>query len=174
MSSEMLTFFSRLVNENICGRELRQITSALHERMEHELYEYTFALQPVLRGIFADIASLTDAEVFFGGEANLLAHPEIGTGRAADLLRCFEHPEELAKLLNDMQDGVQVRIGSELGSPGMDQSSVIAAPYLVHGMAGGTIGIIGPIRMHYSRLMSHIEYFAKALSSLIRDTFDDG
>lgn len=174
MSSEMLIFFSRLVNETICGRELREITPALREQMAHELYEYTFALQPVLNGIFADIASLTGSEVFFGGEANLLAHPEIGTGQAADMLRCFAHPEELAKLFTDMRDGVQVRIGSELGSSAMQQSSVIAAPYLVHGMDGGAIGIIGPIRMHYSRLMSHIEYFAKALSGLIRDTFDDG
>ena len=174
LSSEMLSFFSQFVNENICGRELREITPALCRKMEGELYEYTFVLRPVLRGVFADIASFSDSEVFLGGEANLLARSELGLDQAADILHCFEHPEELAKLLHNVRGGVQVRIGSELGFPLMNRSSVIAAPYLVHGMAGGTIGIIGPIRMPYSRLMSHIEYFAKALSSLIRETFDDG
>lgn len=174
LTAEMLTFFHRLVNESLCGRALREITPELCKQLEGELYEYTFALRPVLRGIFRDASSLTDSEVFLGGEANLLARPEIGSDRAADILQCLAHPEELAKLLIDSREGVWVRIGSELGSPMMSQSSVIAAPFLVRGMDGGAIGIIGPIRMHYSRLISHIDYFAKALSSLIHDTFEDG
>ena len=173
IDGDMLRFFSQLVNERLCGRTLREITPALRQELEGELYEYTFALRPVLSALFAEIQSFARSEVFLGGEANLLVNPEFDSGQVAELIRLLERREELARLVDGIGDGVNVRIGSELGQPFMQETSMIAAPYVVCGRAAGTIGIIGPTRMHYARLMSHIEYFSSVLSRLISEAFGD-
>ena len=173
IDSEMLTFFSRLLNEKIGGKELNQISKALMSEIEGELYEYTYALKPVLDAVYDEIHLLKDTEVFLGGEMNLLKHPEFNSEKALELIRFLENKDGLAPLVEDIREGVQVRIGSEIGPENMQESSLIMAPYEIGGKPVGAIGIIGPTRMDYSKLMSHMAYFSNVLSKLISDTFAD-
>jgi heat-inducible transcriptional repressor len=173
LTGEMVSFFSRLVNEKFGGKTLEEVTPALVEEAAGELFEYTYALSPVLALIAREVRALSDAEVFFGGEANLLAHREFDGETVAKMLRYLERRDALARLMDGLGSGVNVRIGRENGSGMLQDSSLIAAPYAFQGKAGGSVGIIGPTRMHYAKLMSHIDYFARVLSKLVNEAFGD-
>jgi heat-inducible transcriptional repressor len=173
LDPDMLAFFVRLLNEKIGGRAVNSVTQTLIDEIEGELYEYTFALKPVLGIVYDEIKGLSGSEVFLGGETNLLNNPGFNGDKALDLIRFLEKRDGLAMLVEDIREGVRVRIGNEIGPAFMQDSSLIAASYEVGGKPTGAIGIIGPTRMDYSRLMSHIAYFSSVLGSLISYTFSD-
>lgn len=173
LNADMVAFFSRLINDRLRGATPSSLTDALAEEIAGELYEYTFALKPVIGVVFNEIRALSDTEVFLGGETNLLQHPGVDSARALKLIRFLEKREELARLMSNLGSGVRVRIGSEIGPATMNCSSMISSSYTIDGLKSGFVGIIGPTRMNYPRMKSYIEYFSLVLSRLIRETFFD-
>ena len=171
VSSDMITFFSRLVNEKISGKSLAEITPVLMNKLAEGLYEYTLTLAPLLDIIYEEIKLFNTSEVFLGGETNLLNHPEFDSVRVLSMIRFLEKREELARLIVGVQNGVSVRIGTENGQALMQASSFIVAPVVFMGHPAGAIGIIGPTRMNYAKLISNIEYFSKVLSKIISESF---
>jgi heat-inducible transcriptional repressor len=170
---DMTSFFTNLLNDRIAGRPLNEITPELKNDIRGELYEYTRALSPVLDAVFSEIGGIGDSEVILGGETNLLSHAAFYGDRALELVRFLETKADLAGLMEDVREGVRVRIGTEIGPDFMKDSSVIAAPYRVDGIPSGAIGIIGPTRMNYAKLMSNMKYFSAVLGKLISETFFD-
>ncbi|HEX3027474.1 MAG TPA: heat-inducible transcriptional repressor HrcA [Clostridia bacterium] len=173
LTEDMLQFFSRLVNDKVSGKTFEEVTPGLMDAVSGELFEYTYALRPVLGIILEEIRDIMDAEVFLGGEANLLAHREFDGTKVAEIIRYLEKRDEILRLIEDIGGGISVRIGTENGISPMEDSTLIAAPYDFQGRTAGTIGIIGPTRLDYARLMSNIEYFSTVLSRLINEAFGD-
>ena len=171
ITAEMLGFFSRLVNDRFCGKALGAVTPQFLGIIKGELYEYTFALSPVLDIVAEEIKSISK-EVFVGGAANLLIH-EFDNDKVVKIMQFLEHRDELLRLIGGVGGGVQVRIGGESGVPFMNGSALIAAPYAFKGKFCGTVGIIGPSRINYAKMVSSIEYFSMMLSRLISESFGD-
>ncbi len=142
-------------------------------------------LQQKLRGLKADIIRLmeavmqTGAEAFsdpgagcvVAGEANLLGTPDLVSdmGRLRALFTLFEQRTELLQLLEvgHHASGVQLFIGTESGVAPLDECSVIAAPYKVDGEVVGTLGVIGPTRMAYERVIPIVDITARLLSNAL-------
>ena len=171
LTPEMYTYFTRLIEEKLAGKPVESITPEVITEIAGELYEYKFALSPFLRALKEETANLSQSEVFLGGEANLLNPPEIGSGPLHQILSMIDRREELLKLIDGIKNGVEVRIGTENGLQFMNDSSVVAAPYVFKGKTAGNVGIIGPKRMDYARMVPSIEYFSMALSRLINNAF---
>jgi heat-inducible transcriptional repressor len=167
---EMLSFFARLVNEKLINRPLVVIDSIINE-ISNELYEYTFALSPILEAMREEIIGMTNTEVFLGGEANLLKSSSLDLTRLHEMLNLLEHREQLMQLIEGIKSGVEVRIGTENGLQLMQGSSVVTSTYAFQGKIAGAVGIIGPQRMNYAKMVSNLEYFSHALSKLINNTF---
>ncbi|HCC00278.1 MAG TPA: heat-inducible transcription repressor HrcA [Ruminococcaceae bacterium] len=173
INDEMLTYFANLLKERLEGLSPEAVTPELMENMERALHQYTKALLPVLEAVFDEIAVLNDEEVFLGGETNLFCFPDFHNSTALEIAHFLEEREHAAKLVGEVHQPVKVRIGTENEGEPMRSSSVIAAPYRIEGKTQGTVGIIGPIRMHYAKLVSHIEYFSTVLSKLFDEHFAD-
>jgi heat-inducible transcriptional repressor len=90
-------------------------------------------------------------------------------GRLRRLFDLFEQKTGLAQLLelSNRAEGVQVFIGGESGLAPLDECSVVAAPYEVDGQLVGTIGVIGPTRMAYERVIPIVDITAKLMSSAL-------
>lgn len=168
---DMLRFFSRLVNDRLGGKPLEAITDATLNGMSSELYEYTFALKPLIASLGEEIKDFFGSEVFLGGEANLFNNIGFDDGRLHDIINMLDQRNKLAILVDGVKNGVEVRIGTENGLRTMNGSSVVAAPYAFNGTAAGAVGIIGPTRMDYAKMVSNIEYFSAVLSKLINKAF---
>ena len=89
--------------------------------------------------------------------------------RLRELFDTFERKTELLKLLNQSQDaqGVSLYIGEESGVLTLDECSVVTAPYRINGQVVGTLGVIGPTRMAYERVIPIVDITARLVSSAL-------
>ncbi len=113
----------------------------------------------------------SNTEYIIAGEINLLKTPDLSSdmNRLRELFHMFESKTDLLQLLNIGQtaDGVQLYIGAEAGVATLDECSVITAPYEVDGEVVGTLGVIGPTRMAYERIIPIVDITARLLSNAL-------
>ncbi|MDO8754970.1 MAG: heat-inducible transcriptional repressor HrcA [Anaerolineales bacterium] len=138
--------------------------------------------QDILLLILQDIrraAASISGEIYTDGLANVLGRPEFGeSDDARRALKIFEEPATLQDLLartttNNNIGGLQVLIGGEGEWEELRQCSMVVARYGVPGMATGTLGVLGPMRMSYARTIPTVRYVAGLLSNLVNDSISN-
>jgi heat-inducible transcriptional repressor len=142
------------------GRNLTALRRELIRQMEETRSQ--------ARGLLARAAEISDQllrtqepELFIHGQANLLDLPEFaGAGPLRDLLRDLEEKKLLGEMLDQlsMMAGLRVIIGSENKIESLQRCSIIASTYGRHDMPVGAVGVIGPTRMNYARLIPLVIY----------------
>jgi heat-inducible transcriptional repressor len=121
-------------------------------------------------------ANSVSGEIYTDGLTNVLSEPEFAEpDDARRALKIFEEPATLQDLLartttNSNIGGLQVLIGGEGEWDELSQCSMVIARYGVPGMATGTLGVLGPMRMSYARTIPTVRYVAGLLSDLVNDT----
>ncbi|QID18163.1 heat-inducible transcriptional repressor HrcA [Nitrogeniibacter mangrovi] len=139
--------------------ELKQLHSDMSELMTAAVDAGTEAVQ--------DSAS----QYVLSGETNLLDVEELSSNmvRLRELFKLFDQKTSLLQLLDlsNRADGVQIFIGGESGLAPLDECSVVTAPYEVDGMVVGSVGVIGPTRMAYERVIPIVDITARLLSGAL-------
>ena len=117
------------------------------------------------------VESEAETEVVIYGENKLLSVEDLSSNmaRLRKLFELFERKTGLLQLLevSNRAHGVQLFIGGEAGLQPLDECSVVTAPYEVDGKIVGTVGVIGPTRMAYERVIPIVDITAKLLSSAL-------
>jgi heat-inducible transcriptional repressor len=111
--------------------------------------------------------SLWDRNLYVGGTMHMLDQPEFGIGTMKALLKTFEEKRQLIELLTTRAqgtDGVQVVIGSEMPYQEMHETSLVAASYKFRDRVLGVLGVVGPRRMPYAKIVPLVEYTARLVS----------
>ncbi len=117
-------------------------------------------------------------EIYTDGLTNVLGEPEFAeSDEARWAMRLFEERSTLQDLLarastNSMVGGLQVLIGGEGGWEELRQCSMVIARYGAPGLATGTLGVLGPMRMSYARTIPTVRYVAGLLSNLVNDNIN--
>ena len=139
--------------------DLRQLRSDLHDLMAAALAAGDEALHQ------------HDSQYVISGERNLLEVEEFSSNmkRLRELFNLFEQRTALMQLLDisHRADGIQIFIGGESGLAPLDECSVVTAPYEINGQVLGSVGVIGPTRMAYERVIPIIDITARLLSSAL-------
>lgn len=134
--------------------------------------------QDILLLIAQDMRRITEqasGEIYTDGLTNVLAEPEFSeSDDARRALKIFDEPATLQSLLsrstvNSNVGGLQVLIGGEGEWDELRQCSMVIARYGVPGMATGSLGVLGPMRMSYSRTIPTVRFVAALLSDLVND-----
>jgi heat-inducible transcriptional repressor len=165
-----LTEASNFLNQNFAGSTFEQIK----ERLRAELRELRDNMtQLVTRAIEAGSEAVSEQpdEYVLSGGHNLL-HVQDLSSNMSNLRRLFDLLEQRTSLLQLLElgsraHGVQIYIGGESGLVPLDECSVVTAPYEVGGEVLGTVGVIGPTRMAYERVIPIVEITARLLSSAL-------
>jgi heat-inducible transcriptional repressor len=158
---------SNFVNQHYAGMQFDQIRL----RVQDELVALKQDVSALMNAaIEVGSAAMTHAEdLVVSGERNLLGIPDLSTdmGRLRDLFSVFERKTALLHLLDTSlhAHGVQIFIGGESGILPLDECSIVTAPYEVDGQVVGTLGVIGPTRMAYERVIPIVDITAKLISS---------
>jgi heat-inducible transcriptional repressor len=135
--------------------------------------------QDILILILQDMRRTADTisgEIYTDGLTNVLSEPEFSdSDEARRALKLFEERSTLRDLLartttNSNIGGLQVLIGGEGQWEELRQCSIVLARYGVPGMATGTLGVLGPMRMSYAKTIPTVRYVAGLLSDLVNDT----
>ncbi len=121
-------------------------------------------------------ASAEEREVVIEGQGALFDRPEFESSeKLRAFLRAFEEKERLLGLLDRtiVATGVTVLVGSEAKLADVSDIGVISAPYRSSGQGAGTVGIVGPTRMDYGKLMPLVGFMSEVISDVL-DQGDDG
>ncbi len=154
-----------------------EITLPLLMEMERRMGMYAYLVSPVSKGVYETLTSLSGGELKFDGINRLLSYPEYyDFDRLRQMLQMFEQKDDLFRLISEEtraveqsgDDGkVQVYIGHENLVNIMDNSTLIFKTIKSGGQTIGTIGIIGPTRMDYSRVISMIDQLTANISDAL-------
>jgi heat-inducible transcriptional repressor len=166
--AELVCAANRL-NEDFAGRPLDEVRSALIESMRVDKERMDQLMQLTLdlaaKALIQD-ATLEAVDYVVAGETNLLAGPaDVRVLRR--LFDAFAEKRDLLDLLDRCldADGVHLFIGRESGYRLLDEYTLVTAPYKVQGRVAGVLGVIGPTRMAYQRVIPVVDVTARVLSA---------
>lgn len=150
LSEHLLTKFLDQSIEQISVKQVQQLKSELPDASE--LIDY---LIPKLRG---GLKHLEKTNIMICGIDQLLHYGQFESmDEARKMYQLFESPEEIIKLIEFEANGAAVRIGKEIGHPQFEQFSIVKTDFQYSPTERGTIGLIGPIRMNYSKAIYLLE-----------------
>ncbi|HHT63597.1 MAG: heat-inducible transcriptional repressor HrcA [Bacillota bacterium] len=160
---------SSFLQSKLFGLNMEEVNFTLLKEITNQLSTY---------GDFTDLAfelmeqvlkESNDDRVFLGGALNMFNQPEFrDVEKLKTLLSSLEEERILKSLLKkDGREGTKISIGGENSYEGINQCSVITADYKMHGNTLGTIGILGPTRMNYSKAVALVEYVTEQLSWIL-------
>ncbi len=174
---DFLNKFSVILNKNLSGLSIEDITLTKILEIKNEINDNDEILMTILNNITKCINQIDTENVFLGGTTNIFNFPEYNDiERAKEFLNFLEHKNELSKLLlkGSNTEKINIIIGEENDCIEMKDCSLIISNYSMGGKVIGTIGIIGPTRMQYSRVVSSLEYLTKSLNKVLLELFYDG
>ncbi len=158
------------LNQNFAGLDFGEIRNRVREELRQLRADMTELMTAAMEAGNQAVAETSDQYVL-SGEKNLLEVEDISSNmsRLRELFSLFEQRTGLVQLLDvsNRAEGVQVFIGGESGLAPLDECSVITAPYEVDGRIVGSVGVIGPTRMAYERIIPIVDITAKLLSSAL-------
>ncbi len=173
LTDNMIRIFYEISSQCFIGRPLSDVGTVMIQTLVASLGENALSMSPLFV-VLADIAAQAmQAEIRLEGEQNLLHHREYG-GDIYDMMQFFDEREKLERAITDVGPGaLQVRIGRENRYRQLEKSSVIIAKYNIGGHEGGSIGIIGPTRLDYAKLIPSIEYLTDLVGKILTDTLEE-
>lgn len=165
-----LTTAANYLNQNFAGLDFAEIRLRLNEELRQLRTEMTELMTAAIEAGDEAVTETTTPYVI-SGEKNLLDIEDLASNmqRLRELFALFEQRTAIAQLLDigNRAAGVQIFIGGESGIAPLDECSVVAAPYEVDGQVVGSVGVIGPTRMAYERVIPIVEITAKLVSSAL-------
>ncbi len=168
-SSEQIQELSSAINQKLKGITYRQLGPTIFTEIIRDFGEIGRTLvELVLQGLSEDQGE----QIYASGTVNILNQPEFrDMDRAIALLEALEQKEHLLSLLNTtaQSSGVQVVIGHENFHSAMQGCSLVTCTYYVGNDVVGTIGVIGPTRMDYAKVMSAVDVVSHSLSALLTE-----
>lgn len=169
-SQSELDYLSDYMNSLLTGLTLHQVKEKLLEQMRMEKKVYDHLLEQALRLGEKAFSYIDETDIFIEGRTNILNEPEFSNlPRMVDLFRAFEEKATMVRLLDKCLEpkGVQIAIGSESQIQEMETCSLVTSTYGYKGEVLGALGVIGPRRMNYSRVIPLVDYTAKLLTEIL-------
>ncbi|HEV2915584.1 MAG TPA: heat-inducible transcriptional repressor HrcA [Pyrinomonadaceae bacterium] len=180
LSQAELERTARYLNVEFAGKSLLAIRAEILELMREEkaLYDKLLRNAMLLCDLSLEGEEATTGEVYVDGASNILTKPDFNDAqRMRELFRTFEEKSRLVKILNEcvtrdqpFAGDVQVVIGREHIAPSMQACTLITAPYRIGlGAATGALGVVGPMRIEYERVVAVVNYVARLIERMLRE-----
>lgn len=168
---EATMLLAGVLNTKATGITASEITLPLMMEMERMMGEYDYLVSPVIKAVCETISVFDGGEIRFEGINRLLAYPEYyDMDRLRDMLALFEKKDALLEVLSEeaqSDDRMQIFIGRENLVKVMDNSTLVFKPVVEHGRTVGAIGIIGPTRMDYKRVLATIDSLTRSVTDAL-------
>jgi heat-inducible transcriptional repressor len=171
-SASELQQVSNYLNEQFAGQELSTVRAKLVEELRETRESLNNIMQTALEMADEVLGSAEQGpDYVMMGQTNLLGFDELcNASTMRQLFEAFNEKSHILKLLDQciQGQGVQIFIGEESGYEMLDECSVVTAPYTVEGEVLGVLGVIGPTRMAYERVIPIVDATARILSAALK------
>jgi heat-inducible transcriptional repressor len=166
LSSDELARVVNYLNEQLAGKAIEELTFNRLQRLRSGLYAKIDLVDQLLL-LLEEISQENSNRVFLGGTANILKQPEFrDLEKFGHLLTLFEQDEVLGILLEPLQRGLSVRIGSENPLQEISECSLVTAPYTLCDKPLGAFGVLGPTRMDYGKVVVIMRRIMEKINTL--------
>ncbi|MFU0799709.1 MAG: heat-inducible transcriptional repressor HrcA [Xylanivirga thermophila] len=166
---------SNMLSERFANRSCAQIDLEVIPDMRREIMSNRDFFNNIVDALTESMAGRDKKEIFLGGASNIFNFPEYhDIEKAKTFLDILEETEFIYDIIDKLGDnGVSITIGEENEFTEMQNCSIVTATYHVGDRMVGTIGVIGPTRMHYSKVVSVMEYMEKALTQYLTKLYGE-
>ena len=174
LSAENMLKLNMLLNTNLCGLAVEEITLGLIEGIKRNAGIHTAIINDVIDAAAEIVRSEEELKIYTSGANNIFKYPELADHqRASEIISDFEEKQALGSIVQetlaaDGQIGIHVYIGDEMPVARMRDCSVVTATYELGEGMKGTIGIIGPKRMDYDKVVSVLQAIMNQLDALYK------
>ncbi|WP_027996829.1 heat-inducible transcriptional repressor HrcA [Simplicispira psychrophila] len=169
-TQSQLVEVANFLNQHYAGMAMEQVRERLKTEVEMLRGEIAALMQAAVN-ISSEALSQAQDEVVISGERNLLAVSDFSKdmGNLRRAFDMFEQKTQILRLLDvsSVAEGVRIYIGGESQVAPFEELSVVSAPYEVDGQVVGTLGVIGPIRMPYDRMIQIVDITSKLISNAL-------
>ena len=177
LDDETVLKLNILLNTSLNGLTMEQINLGTIAKLKEQAGIHSEVVNSVLDAVAEAIRmDDEDLEIYTSGATNIFKYPELSDNeRARELISAFEEKKQLVNLVAETMNseentGIQVYIGNESPMQNMKDCSVVTAAYELGDGMKGTIGIIGPKRMDYDRVVSALKTLTTQLDSIFENT----
>ncbi|HIQ98357.1 MAG TPA: heat-inducible transcription repressor HrcA [Candidatus Scybalocola faecavium] len=165
-----------LLNTFLQGLSLQEINMEMIQKLKSQAQGHSKVISDVIDAIGQAIQEEDDVEIYTSGATNLLSYPELGDREQAKaLMSTFEEKQALVNLIEENVDkdggenhGIQVYIGAESPVKTMKDCSIVTATYELEEGVQGTIGIVGPKRMDYQKVVNNLQIMMNQLDTIFK------
>ena len=164
-----------LMNTALTGLDFTEINMAIMQQIKEKAGEYGELASSILDCISEVMTEEDDSEIYTSGASNILKYPELSDKeKMTGLLSTFEEKQMLSAWANDeppeddKEHGIQVYIGEESPVESMKDCSVVTATYRIKEGVYGKIGIVGPKRMDYEKVVGTLENCMQQLDDIFK------
>ena len=182
LDNETLLKLNILLNTALNGLSLQEINLGTISKLKEQAGVHSEIVSHVLDALGQTLSENEDLQIYTSGATNILKYPELSDSEsAAGLLSTFEEKDELLNLVteslsddqNENGNGIQVYIGNESPIQTMKDCSVVTATYDLGEGVKGTIGIVGPKRMDYEKVMDNLKTLKSQLDGIYKKSEDE-
>ncbi|SMO50535.1 heat-inducible transcriptional repressor HrcA [Melghirimyces algeriensis] len=154
-----------LLNTKLTGIPLHHLKQTVHKELLEEFSRHVENYEYLLSMVDQMLASELEGRVFTSGTTNILSQPEFrDVEKIKALMELFEETETVSRLFSNKHTGVQIRIGHENHLEAVNNCSIVSASFEIDGRSLGTIGVLGPTRMDYCKVVSLLDLLTRDLS----------
>ena len=174
LNDETLLKLNLLLNTNLCGKAIEEINLPMITLLKQQAGVHQDIVSDVIDAIAESIKVEEDLQIYTSGATNIFKYPELSDrSKASDIIHTLEEKQQLTEIVNDAladesNTGIQVYIGDEAPIQSMKDCSIVTATYELGEGMRGTIGIVGPKRMDYEKVVSTLKNITRQLDNLYK------
>lgn len=169
-TQQQLIEAANYLNLHFAGMAIEDVRERLQGEVDNLRGEITALMQAAVQASSEAMSQAQD-EVVISGERNLLSVSDFSSdmGQLRRAFNLFEEKAQLLRLLDisSQAEGVRIYIGGESHIVPVEELSIVSAPYEVDGKVVGTLGVIGPTRMHYDRMIQIVDITSKMVGQAL-------
>jgi len=176
VDKEVVLKLNLILNSFLQGLDLEEINIGIIQKLKEQAAEHTGLVESILDAIATSMSEEGNIQVYTSGATNILKYPELSdTERASELLYTLEEKEQLTEFVENNQNiiekkgGIQVYIGDETPIESMKNCSVVTATYEIEDGVFGKVGIIGPKRMDYEKVVGTLQTLMTQLDDIFKN-----
>ena len=166
-----VSYLSELLNELVAGKDAQEITLPIMMSLENRMAGDGALVGAVMKSVYEVLGELDGGELKVSGLDKLLQYPEFSDSEGlGELLGAFEKKDAILDLVSDTDsDRVSVVIGSESSVKVINNSTVVFKPIKNNGKTVGAIGVIGPLRMDYAKVLATLDNLGGNITQLLSE-----
>lgn len=170
ISSDTALRINNMLNDKLKGLTVEEIDLSVISTIQEEMYGYTEIFNAIIPALYESLKS-EDCEVYLDGATNIFHYPEYNDiVKARDFISLIEKKNVMKDIFLEGDDTLIISIGKENFNDEVKNYSIVKTPYQIGGKTVGKIGVIGPTRMEYSRVIGVLKCFVNIINEILKDS----